>query len=464
VPTVNDLTTTLGVKLKSGTKSELKGFEDSIKNLTDGFKTLGQGIAGVISVMGIMRTMDFIQNISKATRELHDLGTAMDLPVSRMDAIANGFAAAGINANAMLNTIKHVRSALMDNWGYGTETAYRLGIFAGDDKTDDQLMDEVAAMLQREKNPRKRARKAAEIGITDQRQVRILSDQNLRQEMYDSANSGVWFSDEQLEQIEKVNIEYEKLQVHVNNVGKAFAIGAAGGMTKFYNGVEAMIKSKPFTTLSAQVGEGFAAAFGWAGEEFKKFGDFISTYKPVQDLISALKNRDFGAMQTAFGDMWKDFTETVGKSEVWKGMTDALKSVAVEVGHLIARGMKEAVVSGTKAAIPNSLKNTEKAVDALMSGSGLEIMKYVKENILGIEKIEGFNTDKLSGFSKIDMGSTGYLAQSTQVLNPNPVPIKQNISNDVSIQTFNAAPGQTFEEAVEDLRLKPTLQPYNQVR
>jgi hypothetical protein len=438
--------------------------------LTDGFKTLGQGIAGVISVMGIMRTMDFIQNISKATNEIRDLGRAMDLPVSRMDAIARGFTAAGISADGMINKIRSIRYTLTDSWGYGTETAYRWGISGGDNKSDDEIADQIAAKAER-MSPRKRDRFLRDMGITDPTEQRWFSDSKYRKEMRDNANSGIRFTDDQLNELADLNKEYKKLQVHVDGVSKSFALGAAGGMTKFYEGLKKILLTPEVNKFADRIGMGFAGAFEAAGNAMERFAESVQGYKPLNDMLDAMQSGDVGGMSRAFGDMWKDFKEVVTASDTWKGMTDALKGIAVEVGHLMGQGFKQMLPPMLGGGTDEERERYERETGTSKGGDfgeyGNKVLTPEQEAAEEAQRIGWMNLlrqGSLESASKMDLPSTGFLDQSTQVLNPNPVPIKQDISNDVSVQTFIAAPGQTFEEAVEDLRLKPTLQPYNQVR
>jgi hypothetical protein len=286
------------------------------------------------------------------------------------------------------------------------------------------------------------------MGITDPTQQRWYYDKAYRTEMKADANSGIKFTDDQLNRLAEVNKEYNKLQVHVDGISKSFSLGAAGGMTAFYKGLKNLINTPEINKLADRIGAAFAGAFKMAGRAMDELSSKIKGYQPLNNLLDAMRDGDMGKMGEAVKDMWQDFKDVIADSKIWEPMGDALKSVAMDVGFLIAEGMskfalsvpgrlldagqeliEEAIGNPVPNLTPNEINNGRKYQEALMKGGAEEW------------------APKLQGNSSVDF-STGYLAQSTQVLNPNPLPVKQNIDSSVTFTNYFAAGSEDIEDTL----------------
>jgi hypothetical protein len=313
------------------------------------------------------------------------------------------------------------------------------------------------------KNPRTRDRFLRDMGITDPTQQRWYYDKAYRTEMKAEANSGIKFTDNQLERLAEVNKEYSKLQVHVDGLSKSFALGAAGGMTKFYKGLKELIKTPEITKLADRIGAAFAGGFKMAGQAMEELSKKIRGYQPLNDLLDAMRDGDMGKMGTAVGQMWQDFKDVVADSKIWKGMTDALKDVGIEVGKLIAKGMWEAlkaagvVVNDYASELFDRMfidpvwemekrNNFTPETPGLTTNEITNGLSY-QETLKGTIAKEKEWLIQLQGSSGIDLPSTDYLAQSTQVLNPN-APIKQNIDSSVTFTNYFAAGSEDIEDTL----------------
>jgi hypothetical protein len=423
---VDEFVTLLGVETKPGAITE-------VNKMSTAFGTLMNLLKAAAPIYLAMKTFDFAMPFANAANAMRNLGMSMNVPLDRMDRIGRAFKAAGIDAAGMNTRIRDLRFNLTDSWGYMNETAFRWGLGVSDKDTDDDIADRIAKKSAK-MSINKRNRMFKDLGISDPNEQRWYYDSKYRKEMKDDAKRPHEFTKEQLDLLADADKKYRQLSVHVEAAGQAFSIGLSPGLHKFFDEMKSVMKSDEMSQFAQGLGELGSAALK----------NIVELGKAIRDMVQSDAWREVVNMiKTPFDFFGKSTQNTKAEAAA---VVDEETQYDYSQGVPLEGPKAEPIYSD--ADVGDGEKKPFDLGDIFTSiGEWMDERRAARKAELGEE-----NKNILT-----PLGAAGDMAQASTAKVQAPITIGRQVNdnnNSINIATYNAAPGESFEDAVEDLKFK----------